>query len=238
MLIVRNLSKSYGKKKVLENLTTSFDEKGISVIVGANGSGKTTFLNTITSLTKADQGEVKIGDLFLESLDFKKHIFYVPSDFFLPEYMTGSEYGSFIMKRYPNGDYEMFKFLFNTLGLSDINGKLIESYSFGMKKKISIAAGLSVQSKYLLADEPFSGLDFESTLLVQNIFEIFGKKRKLVVISHEPSTLTRFPNDIRLMRGGTLIPFTGSPNELTHIIEKEGPLHEKLDRVQKYFDPS
>ncbi|MFR9694859.1 ATP-binding cassette domain-containing protein [Bacillus mobilis] len=236
MLKIKNLSKKFGNQVVINKLNTEFSNNGISVIVGINGSGKTTFLNMLTNLLQPDSGSISIDGLMPGTKEYKSKIFYLPSDFYLPDYMTGKEYADFVLSRYNSSAPDQLSFFLNLLDLTSSQNKKLESFSFGMKKKIQIAVAAAANTDYIIADEIFGGLDFETVILVQEIFNILSKKKKLIIVSHDKSTLDRFPNDIRLMRQGELTSFKGTTNELTNLIRREGVLHEKLIEIQQHFN--
>ena len=90
-LVISNLQKRFGKRIVLDRLTLNLESGHVYVIVGANGSGKTTLMNIINDLVPADDGVLSLDGYPLGDLKFKKAIYYLPSDFYLPEYLTGVE---------------------------------------------------------------------------------------------------------------------------------------------------
>lgn len=238
MLKIINLTKKFGKYVIINNLSTDFSNTGVSVIVGINGSGKTTFLNMLTNLLQPDSGTISLDGLKPGTKEFKSKFFYLPSDFYLPEYMTGKEYAEFVLSRYKSSKHNLLPEFLRLLDLVPSQNKMLESYSFGMKKKIQIAIAIASNTDYIIADEIFGGLDFETVILVQEIFDILSKKKKIIVVSHEQNTLDKFPSDIRLMRHGTLTHFEGSPNELNNFIKQEGVLHDKLVEIQQRFGHS
>jgi len=235
MIEIKQLTKSFKKNCIIDQLSTTFSKTGVSVIVGTNGSGKTTLLNMMTNLLEADRGDILIDALSPGSKAYKSKFFYLPSDFYLPGYMTGKEYVQFVLSRYETSEYEKAPILIELLDLADGQHKTIESYSFGMKKKIQIVAALAANTEYIIADEIFGGLDFDTSLLVQELFAAVGVTKKIIIVSHERNTIDRFPNDVRLMRHGSLIHFEGSPEELTQVIKQEEVLREKFAIVQKHF---
>lgn len=235
MLIIKNLYKKYGKDIVINNLESSFSDKGVSLIVGTNGSGKTTLLNILTNMIQADSGLILLDRMEPSTIEYKSRIFYIPSDFYLPEYMTGKEFSEFILSRYSNSSIETFNMISKLLGINSSQEKTLETYSFGMKKKIQIAISIAANTEYIIVDEIFNGLDFETSILVQEIFEEISVNRKIIIVSHDRNTLEKFPNDIRLMNKGKLESFKGNPRELYELIKQEGMLNEKLYKIREYL---
>lgn len=236
MLEIRNLSKKYKKQVIINGINTVFSTTGVTVIVGTNGSGKTTFLNIVTNLLQPDSGEITLDGMKQNSLAYKSKFFYLPSDFYLPNYMTGREYAKFVLSRYENSNYIYLDILLKVLDMSDSQDKMLETYSFGMKKKIQIAVAIAANTEYIFADEILGGLDFDTVILVQEIFSLISKNKKIILVSHERNTIDRFSEDIRLMKQGILIPFTGSPDELTKFIKQDGVLRDKFIEINKCFN--
>ncbi len=235
MIEIDDLTKSFKKNRVIDALSASFSSTGVSVIVGTNGSGKTTLLNMLTNLLEADGGGIRIDGIPPGSQAYKSKFFYLPSDFYLPGYMTGKEYVQFVLSRYETSEEGKAPLLMDLLDLADGQNKTIESYSFGMKKKIQIVAAIAANTDYIIADEIFGGLDFDTSLLVQELFAAVSTTKKVIIVSHERNTIDRFPEDIRLMRQGSLVNFEGTPEELTDVIKQEEVLREKLNIVSKHF---
>ncbi|MHA8042356.1 ATP-binding cassette domain-containing protein (plasmid) [Staphylococcus xylosus] len=237
MLKIKNISKKFHKKEVLSNINTAFSTNGTSIIVGINGSGKTTLLNLITTLIKSDSGNIYIDEYPIGSQEYKRELFYIPSDFYLPEYMTGEEYFSFISKVYKNKyiyDKQYFYFLAEKFDLKSYLKKSIETYSYGMKKKLQICIGMSVNTMFLLADELTNGLDFESIILLEALLDKEEKQRKIILISHSIDFISKFPNDIRILENGNLSTYEGNLTELEEHLISKGDLNEKIESIKQY----
>ncbi|MDR2660481.1 MAG: ABC transporter ATP-binding protein [Lactobacillaceae bacterium] len=237
MLKIINLNKKYGDRYVLKNINVSFNNTGITIIVGANGSGKTTFFNCLVGMSSIeDNGSIFLDNYFVGDRKFKELVFYVPSDFFLPEFMTGFEYSNFVLSRYPRSNKEDFLKLIQILNIEDYKKTLLSEYSFGMKKKIQIAVAIATHTKYILADEIFSGLDFETTIIVQEIFKYISKKQHIIIVSHESNVVNKFSDKILLMKNGNLTPFKGSVDDISSLIRRENDVWNKITEIQRYFD--
>ncbi|HHU6751331.1 TPA: ATP-binding cassette domain-containing protein [Staphylococcus pseudintermedius] len=237
MLNLKNISKKFDKKEVLSDINTSFSNTGISIIVGINGSGKTTLLNLITTLIKPDSGTIFIDESPLGSQKYKSEIFYIPSDFYLPEYMTGEEYFLLISKVYSNNftyDKNYFYFLAEKFDLKNFLEKTIETYSYGMKKKLQICIAMTIKTNFLLADELTNGLDFESIILLENLLEKEGEKRKIILISHAINFISKFPDDIRILENGNLYPYQGDLLLLEDNLISKGDLSDKVKSIKQY----
>ncbi|WP_349533913.1 ABC transporter ATP-binding protein [Leuconostoc citreum] len=237
MLKISNLNKKYDKYQVLKDINIEFNDTGVTVIVGANGSGKTTFFNSLIGMTNVEQDtSITLDNWTVGDREFKERVFYIPSDFFIPEFMTGVEYGRFVLSRYAYSELNDFLKMLDILDMTDSKDKLLSSYSFGMKKKIQIAVAIASHAQYILADEVFSGLDFETSLLVQDTFKYTSKRQQIIIVSHEANIVNNFSNNILLMRHGSLVPFKGSIDDIALTIRKEDDVHDKISEIQRYFD--
>lgn len=231
-LHISHLTKSYKDHKVIDDLSFTFNKKGITIIVGVNGSGKTTLFNLINDLVDKDEGTITLSSLSDE--DRKKECFYIPSDFYLPEYMTGKEYVDFILSRYPYSNKENVEWLIHLLDFDEAYHKLIETYSYGMKKKIQIIAAIASNTHYIFADEVFNGLDFETVLLLEELFQKLSNKRAFVLITHEMHLIQRFDCDCYMMKEGKLYHVEDDPLKMIEEIKEEKTYQEKRELIDEH----
>lgn len=136
--------------------------------------------------------------------------------------MTGDEYAEFVLSGYPSSKREAISPVADALGMADAMRNLIETYSFGMKKKLQFIALLASGATYAIADEPFSGLDIETALLMEEVIARMQKTRSFIVVTHDVSMIDRFPTDIHVMAKGRLTDFDGASHELLELLRKEG----------------
>lgn len=220
MLKLRNINKSYGKKKVVGNLCHDFGE-GVNIIVGTNGCGKSTLLNIIGNIDPKFAGSISLNEFDISSMEFKKDTFYIPSDFYLPEFLTGKEYIDLINDLYPNANKNCIDNLLKIFKLEESKNNLIASYSFGMKKKLQFIASLSSNANLLLYDELFSGVDFETTIIMEKIIQSLLEDRIILLVSHDIRTLETFPENISVMIDGKLQKFNDDISCLNDDIMKK-----------------
>lgn len=174
MIVIKELSFSYGDGPVLQNMTISFERGFTHGIVGLNGSGKTTFFNILAGLLAEDSGSI----LFNERKILKRDIAYIDSEpFFYPK-LTAGEFLSVFPKTNAAYDETELAKLFH-LPLDEF----IENYSTGMKKKLLIISQLKQDKELFIFDEPFNGLDIESNKALQIILELLNKKQKTIFIA-------------------------------------------------------
>ncbi|MDO5079077.1 MAG: ABC transporter ATP-binding protein [Streptococcus minor] len=235
MLRIRNLSKKFGQKPVLDNLTVDIKEYGVHLIVGMNGCGKTTFMNSLSSLLKVEAGTIDCFGQTVGTKAFKKFIYYIPSDFYLPEYLTGQEYLEMMLNHYPSADFSKLDILFSIFDLESHRYKLLETYSFGMKKKIQLIAAISAGTSYVIADELFSGLDFDTVLLVEKLLKCLHDRRSFVIVTHDLNTLRAFPDHIYIMSNGRLERYKDKIDHINSHVKNTGGINGKLREIQEYF---
>ena len=181
MILIKNLKVSYRKDEpVLKDLNLKIDNKLIHGIVGLNGSGKTTLLNSIFGLKKIDAGEI----LFEEKKISKNDIAFLPTENYFYPYITGIEF----LNIFKNSRFNTQKWnkLFN-LPLD----KIIASYSTGMKKKLALLSILKIDKPIMILDEPFNGLDLETSRVMRSVLLKLKEKGKTIIVSsHIIETLT------------------------------------------------
>ena len=157
-LKITNLNKSYGEKKVLENVEFTFEEGKIYGLLGRNGAGKTTFFNALNSDIEVDSALFYLDNKPLDTKD----IGYVTSTPIVPEFLTGKEFLKFYIDINKDKIKEK-KSLEEYFDLVKLNKKdqniLLKEYSQGMKNKIQILINIITNPKIILLDEPLTSLD-------------------------------------------------------------------------------
>lgn len=173
MLSITNLSKKFGNKTILDDISIEFEAGKIYGIVGENGAGKTTLFRCITHL------ETFTGEINSTIKPLRQHLGYIMAEnYFLPK-ITGEEYIRLLLEArgFKNIDIKS-KNIFE-LPLQDY----VESYSTGMKKKLIITATLLQNNSFIIMDEPFNGLDLSSSIVLTEILKILKSKGKTVILS-------------------------------------------------------
>ncbi len=211
MLIIKNLIVSYGTKVVIENLDIEFESNKIHGLVGLNGAGKTTLLNTIFGLKDKDSGSI-----LYNSSDIKRNkISYLETENFYYSNITGKEYLSLFQSSFMDYDVNEWNRVFK-LPLDH----LIDSYSTGMKKRLSLMAVLKQNKEVVILDEPFNGLDIESSKILSLIIQRLKEKgRTILLTSHILESLTSICDYIHYLENGK-ISFTRDKGNFDNI-EKE-----------------
>jgi ABC-2 type transport system ATP-binding protein len=196
MIKIKELSKLFGNKEVLKNLSMEFSKGNVYGIVGENGAGKTTLFRCIAGL------ESYSGEIISDVMPLKNHLGLLLTEPFFFTMMTGREY---------------IRLLCNARGKTnvDIDNKNIfdlpleqyaSTYSTGMKKKLAITAILLQENEYFILDEPFNGVDIQSNIILTEIILKLKELNKVVIISsHIFSTLSDTCDEIHLLRKGEQI---------------------------------
>lgn len=161
-LEVSGLSKSFGEKKILDDIDFSFESGKIYGLIGRNGAGKTTFFNSINRDIDIDSGKFYLDDEFGKSELSTSDIGYVVSTPIVPEFLTAREFLSFFMEINKN-KIDKDKTIDDYFELVQISredqDKLLKDYSHGMKNKMQILINIIAHPKVILLDEPLTSLD-------------------------------------------------------------------------------
>jgi len=195
MISIRQLFVSYQPEKpVINGLNLKMDERMIHGIVGLNGSGKTTLLNTIFGLKRPVSGIV----LFQGRKASKKDISYLVTENYFYSNITGREY----LQLFKNKDFLTEKW--NELFLLPLD-ELVDNYSSGMKKKLALMGSLKQNKPVMILDEPFNGLDIESTRILRMVLLKLKEQGKTIIItSHIIETLTNLCDSIHFLENGKI----------------------------------
>jgi ABC-2 type transport system ATP-binding protein len=218
MLEVKHLTKAYENIKVVDNISFSVKRGEILGILGPNGAGKTTTLEILTGLINSDSGEVTLDglSLFDHLPQLKKQIGFVSEDIPLYEYLTGKEYLLFICKirEIPLADAE--KIINDYAEKFDLKEKLnhfIYFYSKGMKQKLSLISALIFSPSLLIMDEPLTGVDPISSIIIKKHIIEYAKKGNIVILSsHILEMVEKLCDKIVLLNKGKVIQFDSLEN--------------------------
>ena len=164
MVEIKNLSKSYGDKKVVDNLSLTINDGEIYGFIGHNGAGKTTTIKCVIGILAFEEGSILIDGLSIKDkpLECKKKIAYIPDNPDLYNYMSGIEYLNFIGDVFKVSQLEREKAIDKYATVFEIKDSLanpISSYSHGMRQKLAIIAAWLHNPDLIIMDEPFVGLD-------------------------------------------------------------------------------
>lgn len=195
MISIDGLHISYdGEQNVINGLNLNLQTAMIHGIVGLNGSGKTTLLNSLFGFVRPNSGSITFNS---ETLT-KKSIAYLKTENYFYPNITGNEYLSlFINPAFNTTEWnELFQLPLD---------HLIEEYSTGMRKKLALLGILKTNRPILILDEPFNGLDIESSRMVRSVLlKLKANGKTIIVTSHILETLTNMCNQIHLLEDGRI----------------------------------
>lgn len=206
MIQVNNLTKSFQDVLALDHVTASIKDGQVFGLIGTNGAGKSTFLKLASGILKADEGAVLIDDEnVFENIHRKADLFYISDEQYFFRNTTPKELMGFYQTVYPKFDKAQFEQLLQAFDLP-IHRK-VNTYSKGMKKQLSVLLGICSNTKYLLCDETFDGLDPVMRQAVKSLFAEYIESRALtpIIASHNLRELEDICDHVGLLhRGGIL----------------------------------
>lgn len=227
-LLVKNINKTYGKKKrALCDVTMSFTP-GIYGLLGPNGSGKSTLMNIITDNLKADGGVVLYDGQSIHKRKeaYRAKIGYMPQQQAIYDNFTGEEFMWYMaaLKGLDKKQAESrIESLIAMVNLWEEKGKKIGSYSGGMKQRILIAQALLNDPDILIMDEPTAGLDPSERIRIRNFLSEISENKIIIIATHIVSDIEFIAKEIILLKAGEIIDH-GSPQQLLE--ELDGMVYE------------
>ena len=225
MIEIKNLEKSFGDNKVLKGISTVFETGKTNLIIGQSGSGKTVLLKSLLGIHTPEVGTISFdGRIYSELSDDDKRalrteIGMVFQGSALFDSMTVEENVGFPLKMFTNKSAAEIKeradFVIQRVNLTNAHNKKPSELSGGMQKRVAIARAIVNNPKYLFCDEPNSGLDPKTAILIDNlILEITQEYNITTVInSHDMNSVMEIGDNINFISGGR-VEWQGNKQEL------------------------
>ncbi len=241
MLTITHLTKQFGNKKALTNITLTLKEGEIFALIGPNSSGKSTLVKTVTGLLAPTSGKVVVGghDIEKETQKAKSLIGYIPDEPSVWSKMTGEEFLHFTLALYGIPESirrKHFEKYLTRFELTDTMHEYFESFSRGNKQKFSITAALSHAPKLLLVDEPIVGLDPIGAEIAKDLFVEFARSGGAVLlVTHTLAVAEEIADRIGFLKHGELIA-VGTLEELR--AQASLPSSASLQEVYEHFATS
>lgn len=211
LLEVSHITKSYGNKVVLDDVTFNITKGKIVGLLGPNGSGKTTLIKLINDLLKEDSGTIKVEGLDL-GVETKKLISYLPDKNYLNNNMTVLELLNYFNDFYEDFRIDKAKELIGKLGL-DLNQKL-KTMSKGTKEKVQLILVMSRKAKLYVLDEPIGGIDPAARdYIINTILTNFSSDASLLISTHLISDLEKVLDEVIFLKEGKVVR-NGSSDEI------------------------
>jgi ABC-2 type transport system ATP-binding protein len=211
MLQISHLTKTFGEKKAVDDLSLHIEPGEIYGFIGHNGAGKTTTLKSVVGILQFDSGEILIDgrSIRTEPLECKKRLAYIPDNPDLYEFMSGIQYLNFVadifevpadVARRAIGRYaEAFE-------LSDDLRSAVSAYSHGMKQKLAVISALLHDPKLVIMDEPFVGLDPKASHTLKGLMrDICDAGGAIFFSTHVLEVAEKLCDKIAIIRRGSLI---------------------------------
>ena len=211
MLNIEHLTKTYGDKKAVDDLSLHIASGEIYGFIGHNGAGKPTTRKSIAGILQFDSGEITIGGASVrrDPVACKKQMAYIPDNPDLYEFMTGAKYLNFIADIFGVSAEDRKARIHKYAGMFELTDDLaqpIAAYSHGMKQKLAIISAWMHDPKLILMDEPFVGLDPKAAhLLKEMIRELCDAGGAIFFSTHVLEVAEKLCDKVAIIKGGKLI---------------------------------
>lgn len=232
MIEVKNISKSFGDHLVLDNISTSFEQGKANLIIGQSGSGKTVLMKCLVGLLEVDKGQIFFNNRNFSEMNLKERklirneigMLFQGSALF--DYLTVEENVMFPLNMLTTKSLEEKKervnFCLKRVNLINVEKLKPSEISGGMKKRVAIARAISLNPKYLFCDEPNSGLDPKTSILIDNLISEITKEYQMttVINTHDMNSVIEIGDKIAFINKGKLW-WEGNNKEILHAKNKE-----------------
>mgnify|MGYP001045330170 FL=1 len=211
ILSIEHLTKVYGEKKAVDDLSLEISAGEIYGFIGHNGAGKTTTLKAVVGILPFDEGEVKIDGISIKEnpIACKKNIAYIPDNPDLYEFMTGIRFLNFVADIFGVSADDRAARIRKYADLFELTSSLAEpiaAYSHGMKQKLAIIAAWLHTPKLILMDEPFVGLDPKASHLLKEMMrEHCASGGAIFFSTHVLEVAEKLCDKVAIIKGGQLI---------------------------------
>ena len=211
MLKIEHLTKTFGEKKAVDDLSLHIAPGEIYGFIGHNGAGKTTTLKSVVVIQKFDEGEITVCGTSIKAdpLTCKKQIAYIPDNPDLYEYMTGIKYLNFIADIFGIGSAERMERMHKYADIFELTADLaqpIASYSHGMKQKLAIISAWIHEPRLIIMDEPFVGLDPKAAHLLKGMMrEVCDNGGAIFFSTHVLEVAEKLCDKVAIIKAGKLI---------------------------------
>lgn len=214
MIKIKNIIKTFDGTPVLRGISTIFDKGKTNLIIGQSGSGKTVFLKCLLGLVKTDSGHIEFDNKVFVAMSIKERsvlrqeIGMVFQGSALFDSMTVEENIMFPMQMFTNNEEDEIRDRVNQVikrvNLVNANEKYPDEISGGMKKRVAIARAIVMNPKYLFCDEPNSGLDPETAILIDNLIQEITEEYNIttVINTHDMNSVMEIGEKIIFLKNG------------------------------------
>ena len=225
MIEVSNLSKNYGSKRAVDNISFTINSGEVVGFLGPNGAGKTTTMNIITGYLSATEGTVKIDgiDVLEDPIASKRHVGYLPEHPPLYMDMTVDEYLGFAfdlrgVKNLKKSEH--IEFICASVGISHVRSRMVRNLSKGYKQRVGLAMSLIGNPDVLILDEPTVGLDPIQIIEIRNVIKELGRQRTVILSSHILPEVQAICERVLVINNGVIVA-NDTPEKLSASISGE-----------------
>ena len=211
MLKIEHLTKTYGTKKAVDDLSLHIAPGEICAFIGHNGAGKTTAIKSACGILQFDAGEIYVGGISIKEdpLAAKKQLAYIPDNPDLYDFMSGISYLNFVADIFgvdaAARDERIHRFS-DMLGLTGDLAQPISAYSHGMKQKLAIIGALIHAPRLIVMDEPFVGLDPKAAHLLKELMHEMCREGAAIFFStHVLDVAEKLCDKVAIIKDGKLI---------------------------------
>lgn len=211
MLKIQHLTKVYGTKKAVDDLSLHIQSGEIYGFIGHNGAGKTTTLKSVVGILQFDSGEIYINGKSIKEdpLGCKSDTAYIPDNPDLYDYMSGIKYLDFVADIFGINEKERNERIHKYSDMFEITSDLaqpISAYSHGMKQKLAIISAWIHSPKLIIMDEPFVGLDPKASHLLKKMMrEVCDNGGAIFFSTHVLEVAEKLCDKVAIIKGGKLI---------------------------------
>ena len=211
MLKIENLTKRYGEKIAVNNLSLHIAPGEIYGFIGHNGAGKTSTLKCIVGIQDFDEGEIYIDSKSIKKrpIECKRLFAYIPDNPDIYDFMTGVQYLNFVADIFEVSQQERSELIKKYADMFEISGNLndaINSYSHGMKQKLVIISALIHSPKLIIMDEPFVGLDPKASHILKGIMrQICDDGGAIFFSTHVLEVAEKLCDRVAIIKNGNLV---------------------------------
>lgn len=232
MIEVTHLTKRYGDKYALNDVSFSVTKGEVLGFLGPNGAGKSTTMNILTGYLSATSGSAVIcgHDILEEPMEAKKCIGYLPELPPLYMDMTVAEYLNFMyeLKKCTQPREEHIQEICTVVKINDVYGRIIKHLSKGYRQRVGVAQALLGNPEVLILDEPTVGLDPQQIIEIRNLIRGLSKKHTVILSSHILSEVQAVCDRVIVINKGKLIA-DNTPDKLSHQLSSD---HRLLVRIK------
>jgi len=211
VVILKQVTKTFGDFKAVSDLSLNILKGEIYGLMGTNGSGKTTTLKLIVGLLQPDSGEIWLNGInrLEQPVEARKRLGYAPETPYLYDYLSGADYLRFVGQIRGLEGITLTREIQELFDFFDFNNDadhLIRNYSYGMKKKISMASAMISNPDFLILDEPVEGLDVFTTEKLKNrLLKVKETGKTILLASHVLPFVSEICDRVGILHRGKLV---------------------------------